>query len=494
MSVPKVGLITFGDERVHEWERLFKGLTVPRHEAALAYFNGLPIELHASPEVARTKEDIDGQVDALRAAGVEALIAHTPCWTAPNLVVRGVQRMDLPTALVSNQHAGTHGTVGLLGAAGALAQIGYPHLRIREDFETGRVAARALPFLRAASAVRRLRGEVFGLFGGRSLGIDTGTFDPMQWRQLFGVDVEHIDQLEIIRRAEQIGEAPTQEMVAWLGQTVAGIGYNDQGLTPAKLSFQARCYLATKQIIAEKKLDFGAVKCMPDLTNHYVPQCLSAALMPGPYDASGQKDSFALACEADGDGALTMQILKHVSGGLPTLFADLSYLNAETRTIYLPNCGGMCSWYAGRSKDPAENMRHLELRPAMRPGGGAITYFRAAPGTLTLARLYRKAGQYVLAILPGEAVEPTEAEYDAFVQARGKHQLPTAFVKVDVDFEWLVDEFGSNHISGVAGDFVSELEQVGRLLGIETIVFHESRRMTSEASGVRPQASDWLPR
>ena len=473
MSAPKVGLITFGDERVHEWERLFQGMTVPRHAAAIAYFQSLPLELHASPEVARTKEDIDGQVDALRAAGVEAFIAHTPCWTAPNLVVRGVQRLNLPTALVSNQHPGTHGTVGLLGAAGALAQIGFPHLRVREDCETGRVAAKLLPFLRAAAAVRRLRGEVFGLFGGRSLGIDTGTFDPMQWRQVFGVDVEHIDQLEIIRRADLLGEAAGTEMVAWLNQSAGLVGYNDQGLTPAKLSFQARCYLATKEIIAEKKLDFGAVKCMPDLTNHFVPQCISAALMPGPYDASGKKESFAFACESDGDGALTMQILKHISGGLPTLFADLSYLNAETRTIYLPNCGGMCSWYAGRSDNPAENMKHIELRPAMRPGGGAITYFRAAPGRLTLARLYRKAGQYVLAILPGEAVEPTEAEYAAFVAARGKHQLPTAFVKVDVDFERLVDEFGSNHITVVAGDFVRELEAYGRLMNIPTIVFRD---------------------
>ncbi len=473
MSVPKVGLITFGDERPHEWEKLFKGLTVPRHAAARDYFGALAIELCASPEVARTRDEIDAQVDTLHAAGVEAFIAHVPCWTSPNLVVRGVQRMARPTALVSNKHAGTHGTVGLLGAAGALAQIGYPHQRIREDFDGPRLAEKALPFLRAASAVRRLRGEVFGLFGGRSLGIDTGTFDPMQWRELFGVDVEHIDQLEIIRRAEQMAEAPAQEMVAWLGQTVAGIGYNDQGLTPARLSFQARCYLATKQIIAEKRLDFAAVKCMPDLTNHYVPQCLSAALLPGPYDASGAKESFALACEADGDGALTMQILKHVSGGQPTLFADLSYLNEATRTIYLPNCGGMCSWFAGRSDDPRENLRHLELRPAMRPGGGAITYFRAAPGTLTLARLYRKAGRYVLAILPGEAVEPSEAEYAAFVEARGRHQLPTAFVKVNVDFERLIDEFGSNHISGVAGDYARELEHVGRLLNIPTVLMQD---------------------
>ena len=295
MSNPKVGLITFGDERAHEWEKVFKNLTEPRHRQAIDYFKTLPIELCADENVARTKQDIDGQVDRLRAAGVEAFVAHVPCWTAPNLVVRGIQRMDLPTAVISNKSPATHGTVGLLGAAGALAQIDYPHLRVREDFDSGKITDKVLPLFRAASAVKQLRGETFGLFGGRSLGIDTGTFDPMQWREQFGVDVEHIDQLEIIRRAEKMTEDQSAEMMAWLTKNVQSIGYNDQGLTPAKLSFQVRCYLATKQIIEEKGLDFGAIKCMPDLSNNYVPQCISAAFMPSPYDASGTKPVFSFA-------------------------------------------------------------------------------------------------------------------------------------------------------------------------------------------------------
>ena len=471
MSNPIVGLITFGDERAHEWEKVFKDLTEPRHHQAIEYFKTLPIELCTDDQVARTKQDIDGQVDCLRAAGVEAFVAHVPCWTAPNLVVRGVQRMNLPTALVSNASPATHGTVGLLGAAGALAQIGYLHLRIREDFETGKIGEKALPLFRAASAVKHLRGEVFGLFGGRSLGIDTGTFDPMQWREQFGVDVEHIDQLEIIRRAEKMTEDQSAETMAWLAKNVKSISYNDQGLTPAKLSFQVRCYLATKQIIEEKDLAFGAIKCMPDLSNNYVPQCISAAFMPSPYDASGMKPVFSFACEADGDGALTMEILKLVSGGLPPFFGDLSYLNEDTHTLYLPNCGAVCSWYAGRSDNPVDNLKHIELRPANRPGGGAITYFKAAPGAMTLARLYRKDGAYTMAIIPGEAVEPTQEEYAAFVPARGKHQLPTAFVKVNADFDAIIQEFGSNHISGVAGTYVDELVQVCKLLNIEAVVF-----------------------
>jgi L-fucose isomerase len=177
-----------------------------------------------------------------------------------------------------------------------------------------------------------------------------------------------------------------------------------------------------------------------------------------------------MACEADADGALTMQVLKNVSGGLPTFFGDLSYLNEDTQTLYLPNCGAVCSWYAGRSDVPAENLMHIELRPSVRPGGAAITYFRAAPGPMTLARLFRRDGRYHMVIIPGEAVTPTEEEYAAFVAARGSHQLPTAFVKVTADFDDVISQYGANHISGVAGTFVAELEHFCHLLDITPII------------------------
>jgi L-fucose isomerase len=462
--------MTFGDARKHEWENLFRGLTEPRHKRMVEYLQELPLQLHASDEVARTRAEIDAQVDRLKAVGAEAFVAHVPCWTGPNLVVRAVQRMSLPTVLVSNRHPGTHGTVGLLGAGGALDQIGYPHLRVRESFDTSALADKMRPFLRAASAVARLRGQVFGLFGGRSLGIDTGTIDPMQWRRQFGVDVEHIDQLEIVRRAERIGEDSEAGMVAWLEENVASVEYDNQRLTPERLGFQSRCYLATKEIIEELDLDFVAVKCMPDLATHYVPQCLSAALLPGPYDAQGDKAPVPMACEADGDGALTMQILSLVSSGKPTLFGDLSYLHEESSTIYMPNCGAQCTWYAGLAGDPADNLSKVRLRPSFRPGGGATTYFVAAPGPITLARLFRRAGRYVMAIIPGQAIEPNPEDYEAFVKARGSHQLPTAFVRVSVDFDQLVAEFGSNHVSGVNGTYVQELEHVCHLLDIQPLI------------------------
>ena len=75
-----------------------------------------------------------------------------------------------------------------------------------------------------------------------------------------------------------------------------------------------------------------------------------------------------------------------------------------------------------------------------------------------------------MTIFSGQAVEPSPEAYKAFVQARGSHQLPTMFVRADLDFDALIAEFGSNHISGVAGLYIDELVHVCRLLDIQPIV------------------------
>ena len=46
MKKPQIALMTFGDARDHEWNNLFRGLTEPRHQNIIEYFEKLPIELH----------------------------------------------------------------------------------------------------------------------------------------------------------------------------------------------------------------------------------------------------------------------------------------------------------------------------------------------------------------------------------------------------------------------------------------------------------------
>ena len=469
---PKVGCITFGDHREPEWNAFFKGMTEPRHAKAVAMLQKLPVELISFPAPARTRDEINAQIDALKQAEVEVFIAHTPCWTSPNLVVHGVQRMNLFTIVLGNRDMGTHGCVGLFGAAGALAQIGQEHKRIRLDYAEDQYEKELVPIIRAASAKMRLKGSVFGHFGGRSIGIDTATFDPMGWRKQFGIDTEHIDQVEIIRLAEQMDPERVEKLRLWIEAHAKEVLYNDGKFTKEKFNFQLACYLATKDLCAQHGLQFTAVKCMPELSNSYVPQCMTATFLPNDFDGEeGKKDAIVMACEADADGALTQQILKLLSGGMPTFFADVSHIDDVRKTIFCVNCGALCAWYAKRSQVPEENLHNITFKQSIRPGGAAISSFFAEEGPMQLARLYRVNGKYRMAILPCNAVTPDKEIIAEFIKERGPHQLPALFAKIDFDINAFIDEYGSNHISGVAGNYTEELVLLCNMLGIEPVVF-----------------------
>jgi L-fucose isomerase len=75
-----------------------------------------------------------------------------------------------------------------------------------------------------------------------------------------------------------------------------------------------------------------------------------------------------------------------------------------------------------------------------------------------------------MVIFTGEAIDPSPEAYQEFVKARGSHQLPTMFVHAKLNFDELIDEFGANHISGVAGFHVDELVHVCKLLNIKPVV------------------------
>ncbi len=472
MQLPKVGMVTFSDPREHEYKVLYEEKTADRIRKTIDCFSKMDMEFYAFETAARSPEEIDRQTEELKAKGVEVFIANIPCWTWPNGVVRGVLNMGLPTILLANDDPGTHATVGLLGAGGALNQIGYPHLRVQQDFTEERpnlFDTKMMPYIRAGAAVQKLQGKIFGFIGGRSLGIDTGSYDPMQWKKLFHVDCDHIDHEEIIRRAEQIDPERVEKTFKWLTESVGAVKY-DEKLTEEKLKYQIACYLATKDIVKDRNLEFGAIKCMPDLTNFRAPQCISTALLNGGYDADGSFDPFPISCEADADGAMSMEILKLVSGGMPTMFADVSHIGYKEKLIYLPNCGSMCTYYAGRHCDGCANMKNIELRRANRPSGGAVTFTIPSAGEMTMARLCRVDGKYQMFIIETEFVTPEKDILDAFVKARGVHQLPVAFMKADFDIEKFMDVFNSNHISGVAGRYGAELVDFCKILGIEPVV------------------------
>jgi L-fucose isomerase len=317
-----------------------------------------------------------------------------------------------------------------------------------------------LAFGRAAGALEGLRGQTLGLFGGRSLGIVTAVADPAQWQRLFGVDIEIVDQLEIKLLAESLPAEEVQAQAGWLAARVAGVDYGG-AFTSSAFERQVRSYLATRLLVERYGFDFVGVKCQPELSDGYVTQCVSHLLFNGRQDAAGDKEALVHACESDADGALTMQILHLLSDGRPAALMDVRWYDSTRDLWTLANCGAVPAAFFATPEDPS-GLSALRLRQhTFGLGGGGALAGTLPPQPVTLARLCRRSGQYWMAILSGQVVPAREEDVLRITPA-----FPKAFVRTGAGPDFL-QQFGSNHIHLVSGDYVAELAAFCRLAGIE---------------------------
>ena len=468
MRKRKVGLLTFSDGRKFAHEMLremnldFQNRFRARLEATGEYDVVAGEEIVWRPEVAKS----EGR--RLAAAGVEATILNYAVWCFPHLTMIATEFAPGPYLMFSNINPRYPGMVGMLAAAGAMDQVGRAHGRVQGDIADDAVFAKVRRFLRAAVAVRRLKGETFGLYGGRPMGMYTAVADADQWKRDFGIDVEHVDQFEIIRRAELVANDRVEHAFDWLTRLAGpNIHYDGKKLTPELLKRQIRSYYATQEINQEKAIDFFGIKAQPELTDHFTTEDIIDAFANDPYDFEGPKDPVVCATEADMDGALTMEIFKHLTGE-PVLFADVRHYDAEDNFFDFCNSGAHATFFAGRSKLPEENLPRVHFWPEIFyfPAGGASVMHFARPGQVTLARLTRRNGRYWLAVVPAEFILFDEKKNWAKAEATTK-EWPHAFARLEVSADEFLATYDSNHIHGCYGDWVEELVAVARILGMD---------------------------
>jgi len=393
-----------------------------------------------------------------------SLVIHMPIWADPVLSVQLSNLLPLPVIFLGNDRPDTSSMVGVLGAGGALDQIGRAHTRIF-DHRSPENRKRIRAFIRAASALQNLRGQTLGLFGGRSLGIFTAVVDPAQVQRIFGVDIEIVDQMEIVKAAEAYPQEQVQHQVDWLQKEISGVQYGAQ-FTPKTFERQVRSYLATRQIVSQQGFNFVGVKCQPELSDGYVTQCAAHMLLNSGLDANGKQDIVVHACESDADGALTMQILHLLSGGKPAALLDIRWFDAQKGWWILANCGALpAAFFATPENQSGLKGMHAEPHVFGKGGGGALAGI-ATPRRVTLARLCRKNGEYWMAILPGQIEQPGREDVNKATPA-----FPKAFVRLD-NGENFIDSYGSNHIHMVVGDYTEELVSFCRMAGIDWQVWN----------------------
>ena len=467
MKKYKVGLLTMSDGRpyLHELQ----------YEMNMTYQRQIKERLEATGEVevvegsAPINSNTAAKQEAmkLKDAGVEMTIFNYAIWCYPQYTVVASNFAPGPYLLFCNIHPSECGMVGMMAASGSLDQVEKKHTRVWGNIAEEAVCAKVMQYIRAACAVNRLRGLTYGSFGGRPMGMYTTVANLDEWQRRFGIDVENVEQYEIMTEGEKVPAEKVHAARKWLEQNVGKIAYNDTNFTPAKLETQIRSYYALRSIIDRRGLDFIGIKAHGDLTDWYITMDLAEAFLNDPYDWDGPHEPIVAATESDMDGALTMQLFKNMTGK-PVLFADVRHYEKSIDTWFFGNSGTHATYFAGRSDDPKENLKHVTLYPESKdyPAGGGSVHHFAAPGAVTLARLARKGSRYVLTIVPGEIVQFSQEEMER-LGATATPAWPIAFTKIHASAEEFLEKYPCNHIHGVYGDYVRELKHIAALLDID---------------------------
>jgi L-fucose isomerase len=476
----RVAVLTMSDGREFVHSETFTYATASEDQLAAALES-------AGHEVVRTRVPITSNVEAtaqarrVADANPHLTIYNYPVWAFPHFTMLASVHTNGPLVLAAATDPQQPGMVGMLAGGGALDQVGRKHGRVWGDFTQAETLDAVLVHVRAAGAVQALRGQTFGRIGGRPMGMYTAASNSDQWLATFGVDVEEIDQWEIVRRSALVEDSRATAGRQWLEKHTR-VHYDGKRLTPEVLERQVRSYHAIRELIDEWNLDFSGIKGQPELTTHFTTMDVAEAFLNDPYDWEGPKETHVTATESDMDGALTMQVMKLLSG-LPVLFADVRHYHGDEGVWDLSNSGQHATWYAARSDDPAENLAGVDLHPAVFffPAGGASVRSIARPGDATFARLTRAAGRYRMQVVRGDFVDFGDDENDRLAH-KATYEWPHAFSRLNADPGTFLGQFGANHIHAVPGDITADLRQVCTLLDIDYIDLETSQRTTPSSA------------
>ncbi len=480
----KVGLITIGDGRdflqkeVDPVNEMFQKKVKEKLE-------GEGFEVVAAPKAIWKNSMAVEYGKMMTKEDVDCVIFNYCVWAWPGFARMAAQFCPQPIILFANYFLDRPGLVGMMANSGSLDQIGIPFLKLYGDIDDADILSKLKSYIMGVSAFNRLKGLTYVQVGGRSLSIDTAVADPALWMKQFGIDVDHVGQMELVRRAEIELEAGDKvdkafeylnknlKKINWLEPTPEG----KYLLTEKLIKRSIAMYYGMQSLIEEFEYDFCGIKGQRELTEHYATSDIPEAFLNDYYGPDGEPhDPIMCATEADMDAALTMQVFTFVSGGKPVLFADIRNYYEDPGFWDFCNSGSHATYFAGKSKDPVENLKNVEFRPEgdYFPAGGGSVYHIAKPGEVTLARMTRSGdtNKYRMVAVHGEFVS-FGAEKDEEYACASQDNWPHAFAKLDCSADTFIQGLHCNHIHGTYGNYVDELRTFCMAANVEFVLLEK---------------------
>jgi L-fucose isomerase len=387
-------------------------------------------------------------VDRFLSEDCDCMVLFVQTWNWASRIMQAAQAFGRPIVLWALPIPRQWSIGGLAVTHGSFDEVGIEHTVVYGMPDDPGVREEIIRYARAASVKNVLSKSHFGSIGGQGMGIHTGPIDANQWFKEFGILVSFSDLHSVVSEGEKCS---TEEIKAYHEQL-----RSEYGEVPALdqiMERSIRLYLGMEKIIEREGYDFTGVNDMNGLSDTYCSMCLAQSRL--------SSRGFVSACLNDCNGALTLYILRRLSDG-PLFTADVNLVDKANKIVRLIDDGAGSIHLAADAKDVK-----LSYQPKLEcKASGVCTGLVAKSGRITLARLARLEGSYVMHIASGEAFEGERA----WVHECGYPMWPHAFLHLDGDLNEFVRNLRSEYIHMAYGDLTDDLLEVCRLLNIRPIV------------------------
>lgn len=391
-----------------------------------------------------TGKDVQEQTRLCTERGAKSIVYMTGTWILAQHVVDAVKDLTLPFGIWGIPEAASFSSVGANVLHGTFDEMGIRHQLFYGMPEEESVLKEICDFAQAAAIREKLRGARLGLLGGRAISAYPTTADPIQIKRVFGVEVDHIDQMVLLQKAQA---ASGEEC----GRIAAGIKekYGSVKVPEETLRKTAAIYLALKEIIAQYGLDMVSVKCIGEFMDSYSSCCLALSML--------NDEGYICGCQCNINAMISGYILSNLSG-TPHFFGDVNMVDRKEAVARMINCGSV----PGKLAENSQEIQIVEQYEYMGTGRGACTYFCCKEGPVTFGTLGRKNGDYVMHIASGTAFKKPLSELESV------RTWAQAFIRLNCDPMEFYQNLRCNHSVFTYGNYEDVLRKLCALLEIQT--------------------------
>ncbi len=408
-------------------------------------------ELLQPDSILTSVEELLAFMEPLRRLKLDSIVYQSVTFADGEFVRAALQHSFAPVIVWSVREPSVGGRLRLNSLTGGnstanvLHNMGHPFSFVLGNPTEDKTRNNLYQMLLINRLIGKLQQFTIGVVGDHPPGFFFSDSDENLLHETFGVRVHKMDLAEAFRECVKLEEAEWIPAVERAERQVVGLQRGDETVTKF-----AQFYTYIRSYIQKESIQAIAVRCWPEFFTELGAAACSTL-------SQFTEDGVMSSCESDIHGALSMYILHELSGGQAPYLGDLVHVDEERNSVVFWHCGAGAYSLAHPSTGARAGLHpNRKLGFAMDFGlkAGEVTIFRVGFGPTG----------YRMLIMKGQALDAPQAFHGTSVEVRLAGQAADTVSKLMLDgFE--------PHYAIVYADATAALQELGRRLGIETIVY-----------------------